>query len=1527
MSSNLTLPSKKRSPERSSSGQTKKDKRKKCKKGTRKNPKTGVCEEETRLPGPGSIVQSIKSAILSIRPTDLSKRVPEPLPTKQVIMPIVQGTECNKNYQPTDIDMVRKGELMALTGPKLRQIHSELINDPSVLGNTPGVKTKENLVHLIICLENEKKRTVTEPAPSPFPFPEPSTVQNLLSAFSPTEIVERPSPSSIVPLQKSKRKLVIREPIREPALDEETKIDIPTEEEEPQKSIEGEGEGEGEGVQVLPEPLKVTEQEEKLQSQLDIAPSNIESKEYNTFLFNKEKIENENLRDLQDAESLGFLYPELNDPNFNIKIAKRKEFNDTQYDGTIYDIKEQANKLCDADFELMPHQLFVKNFMSMQTPYNSLLLFMGLGTGKTCSSIGIAEEMRAYMKQIGLNQPILIIASPNVQENYRLQLFDERKLKMVNGLWTSNTCIGNSLLKEINPTNLTGIPKDRILSEVNTIIKKNYTFMGYTELANYIKRHTQIPEAARFSLDQQKQLRIKKIHKYFDNRLIIIDEAHNIRISDDNREDAKTASLLTDVARYANNMRLLLLSATPMYNNYKEIIWLTNLMNTVDKRATIREDDVFDKEGGFLPERVSKDGKKIEGGRELLQRKLTGYVSFVRGENPYTFPLRIYPDTFSPEHFVKTIEKYPSQQLNGRTIEEPLSNTPAFVSQIGEYQAKGYDFIMKHLRNKSFSTTNKFGDVRELPSFENMESFGYTVLMQPLEALNIVFPNTEIDKLPEINPESSPEQEKESSPSTLEPYPEEKNEEIIKNIVGKRGLYNIMTRKEDKGAIPNIYDFEYKPAYKEAKMFHPDNIGKYSSKIAQICESVRNSTGIVLIYTQYIEGGVVPIALALEEMGLGRFSVASHAKSLFKEPPAEPIDAITMKPRSQSSGFQQAKYMMITGNKAFSPDNLADIKIATNPNNKNGEKVKVIIISKAGSEGLDFKYIRQIHILEPWYNMSRIEQIIGRGVRNLSHCGLEFEHRNVEIYLHATIPRNQEEPADLYVYRFAEKKAILIGKVTRLLKEVAVDCLLNIGQTNLTVEKLAEMAQNKDIKIQLSSKGGEEVAFSIGDKPFSQICDYMDNCAFTCSPASEPIAETDIIQETYNDDFLKMNYSGIVKRIRDLFRERTSYRRDDLITSINILKKYPTSHIDYALSRFVDNKSEYVFDHWGRTGYLINRDDLYVFQPVEISDEGISLYERVLPIQHKREYVEIELPKEKAPLLLEDEEEKTETEEEVQIDYDNIVKRLGSAVDLVQEWRTKKREGAKMASGEPDWYKNTGYVFDVIMENHAIEESDIHLFVIHHFLDVLTFEERLVLIQNLYSEGSLSGQVKMPFQEEMKAYFDPKIVTVRGFRTIILAVDRLVESSEDRLKIYIQSDKGDWTAAQPTDRISALKAAIPTSFVPPSKMSRLVGFMQVFRNNDVVFKTLDLQSKLKKGSRCGGEGKKDVMKKINMIVETDFQYTEENTEDTESGKNLIVKPGMCIIMEMLMRYYNKMGRDDKVWFLDLERSVLSKLVK
>ena len=103
------------------------------------------------------------------------------------------------------------------------------------------------------------------------------------------------------------------------------------------------------------------------------------------------------------------LYPDYNDEGFSIKIARKKEFSDLKQSYSIVDPEEESERLCNMAFELRPHQQFVRNFMSINTPYNSLLLYHGLGTGKTCSSIGICEEMRDYMKQIGLNKKIIFI--------------------------------------------------------------------------------------------------------------------------------------------------------------------------------------------------------------------------------------------------------------------------------------------------------------------------------------------------------------------------------------------------------------------------------------------------------------------------------------------------------------------------------------------------------------------------------------------------------------------------------------------------------------------------------------------------------------------------------------------------------------------------------------------------------------------------------------------------------------------------------------------------------------------------------------------------------------------------------------------------------------------------------------------------------------------------------------------------------------------------------------------------------------
>jgi hypothetical protein len=282
--------------------------------------------------------------------------------------------------------------------------------------------------------------------------------------------------------------------------------------------------------------------------------------------------------------------------------------------------------------------------------------------------------MRDYMKQMGITKRIMIVASENVQDNFRLQLFDERKLQLVDGVWTmkGGGSIGNKLLKEINPMNMKGIPKEKVVNQIKNLINTYYIFLGYGQFANYIIKTIHYDEEVKRSQmkqpgDQSKIQKIgaelgdakislnkriiRKLRNEFDNRLIVIDEVHNIRQTEDN-ENKKVALNLELLVKAAKNMRLVLLSATPMYNSYKEIIWLLNLMNMNDRRGIIQSKDVFDKNGNFK-----------EGGEDVLIRKATGYVSFVRGENPYTFPYRVYPNEFAKKNTFPFVE-YPSYQMN-----------------------------------------------------------------------------------------------------------------------------------------------------------------------------------------------------------------------------------------------------------------------------------------------------------------------------------------------------------------------------------------------------------------------------------------------------------------------------------------------------------------------------------------------------------------------------------------------------------------------------------------------------------------------------------------------------------------------------------------------------------------------------------------------------------------------------------------------------------------------------------------------
>ena len=94
-------------------------------------------------------------------------------------------------------------------------------------------------------------------------------------------------------------------------------------------------------------------------------------------------------------------------------------------------------------------------------------------------------------------------------------------------------------------------------------------------------------------------------------------------------------------------------------------------------------------------------------------------------------------------------------------------------------------------------------------------------------------------------------------------------------------------------------------------------------------------------------------------------------------------------------------------------------------------------------EGVSLLRVRNIHIMEPYWNMSRMEQIIGRGIRYCSHKDMPSKERRVNVYLYHSVARNKTMLIDRYIYEMANDKNTLIQYFEQVLKESAVDCSLN----------------------------------------------------------------------------------------------------------------------------------------------------------------------------------------------------------------------------------------------------------------------------------------------------------------------------------------------------------------------------------------------------------------------------------------------------------------------------------------------------
>ena len=211
---------------------------------------------------------------------------------------------------------------------------------------------------------------------------------------------------------------------------------------------------------------------------------------------------------------------------------------------------------------------------------------------------------------------------------------------------------------------------------------------------------------------------------------------------------------------------------------------------------------------------------------------------------------------------------------------------------------------------------------------------------------------------------------------------------------------------EYKTGIAQVYDFlkKYKSQY-----LTPDKLEIYSPKFLSMLDNIESPEhrGLHLVYSQFRSmEGIGIFSLVLEANGFARFRIKktgidSWELNMSEEDMGKPTFALY-------TGTEEAEEREIirniyNGSWDNIPNNIAVQLRRKSSNNNLGEIVKVLMITSAGSEGINLRNTRYVHIMEPYWHPVRTEQVIGRARRICSHKDLPIELQTVEVFIYVMI--------------------------------------------------------------------------------------------------------------------------------------------------------------------------------------------------------------------------------------------------------------------------------------------------------------------------------------------------------------------------------------------------------------------------------------------------------------------------------------------------------------------------------------------
>jgi len=223
---------------------------------------------------------------------------------------------------------------------------------------------------------------------------------------------------------------------------------------------------------------------------------------------------------------------------------------------------------------------------------------------------------------------------------------------------------------------------------------------------------------------------------------------------------------------------------------------------------------------------------------------------------------------------------------------------------------------------------------------------------------------------------------------------------------------------------------------KDVEVLGRDGLRIYSPKYLRILENIENPDhkGLHLVYSNFrTMEGIGILKLVLMKNGFSELKI--HKNVATGEWELNELDTDPTRPRFVTyTGTETAQEKEVIRNiynsnwSALSPLLRAKLtEIA--PNNHYGEVVKVLMITASGAEGINLENTRYVHIVEPYWHLVRIEQVVGRARRICSHKNLPEDLRTVEVFLYITqYSKEQLDNASKYIKAFQIDTNEKLGK-------------------------------------------------------------------------------------------------------------------------------------------------------------------------------------------------------------------------------------------------------------------------------------------------------------------------------------------------------------------------------------------------------------------------------------------------------------------------------------------------------------------